>query len=149
MIVKTALETGFAFCDAKQSFRQFKSLRLVSKDIANITTESANSILRDAASEAAEFVDHGTAMSSSRMHSLHYWTYRELGCSPNNLLELVDGTLDRTERPLWQMYFDARLSCNIAANVCRQRALDPEKKRLITARVQRLKNIVLCPNNSI
>jgi hypothetical protein len=149
MIIKTALETSFAVCDAKQSFRQFKSLRLVSKDVAKIATESANSILRDAASEASGFVDHGTAMSSSRMHSLHYWTYRELGCSPNNLLELVDGTPERTERPLWQLYFDMRTSCNIAANVCRQRAIDPEEKRLLSKseRVQKLKSIVLCPGS--
>jgi hypothetical protein len=143
-VLQSFVEATFSIADSKQAFKQLKALRLVCKSVNAMLTETANFILKNACTEALAFVNDGITMNDSRATSLQYWTYREFGCPPAFLMELADGSSGCPYRPIWQRFFDMRLSSNLASNVCRQRAMKCEKRDDVSSseRIRKLRNLM-------
>jgi len=147
VIVKMCVEDTLSNSDSTEAWKVFKSYRNVSVGFREIASEIATLLVRDASADLCGFICKGVPLRQPRMDSFHYWTYRELGCSPTGLVNMASAlsSPQKLQRPVWQLYFKERLASGLAANVCRQRAtVELKTRRLPSGRVQWLRRIVKC-----
>jgi hypothetical protein len=145
VIVKMCVQHALSNSDSAEAWKMFKSFRNVSVGLREIASEIGTSLVRDASADLCAFICKGMPLRQSRMDSFHYWTYRELGCSPTCLVDMASALSlsPKGQKPAWQLYFKARLASGLAANVCRQRAtVELKKRHLPPNRVQWLRRIV-------